>query len=400
MEDRRKNMPVFKLEGDDGSKTIIDVAPTSKAGSLKYSLKLLLVDLLSSVNRSRDFNNTRADYLRFRVTTLSMLMALLFILWIPLELLMLEKELALDMAANRVGSAILLFIIAYFTKIGRGLKHVQLMLTLLIIVANIFSLIAQQLLVGTSSEGVIFGYSLFPYLYIAILSIFPQTAIEGIRLSTITALFVALTHYLAGTLMTFAALEDFWFLSLLTLVILFSQMEQMQMMLRLYRQGTRDPLTGLFNRRRLMTNIKLATDSVEKLSPKGLIAIMMFDLDYFKKINDNYGHSAGDDVLKGFAGILISELRSTDVVGRYGGEEFVAVLMNTSKEAAEEVAERIRKKCESVLVETCNGHELNFTTSVGVSFYEKGEDISRLLDRADDNLYKAKFEGRNRVVVA
>ena len=168
---------------------------------------------------------------------------------------------------------------------------------------------------------------------------------------------------------------------------------------RLNRLSISDPLTGLFNRARLMTNIEMAVEYVNKSGTDQLVAIMMFDLDKFKKVNDTYGHLAGDDVLRCFAEILRTSLRGDDVAGRYGGEEFVALLANTKADDALAVAERIRHKCETALVRTRNGHKVKFTTSIGIVFYQQGEEISALLDRADDNLYKAKFEGRNRVVL-
>ena len=398
MLDRRKTEAVFKIKQENG--TFIEIEPSvpSASTSLLKIIKLLFEDLFSSISRSQDFNNTRAEYLRLRVTVLSVVMSILFLLWIPIERLMLDMNIATALAWERAITASFLIIIAFLAPRGTSLRHVQLMITALILVLNIFSIMAQHAIGGSNSQGLIFGYSLFPYLYIAILSIFPQTAVEGLRLSSITIIFVAVKHYLNGTVMSFTAFSDFWFLSLLTVVILSSQMGQMQMMLRLYRQGTRDPLTGLFNRGRLMNNIKLVTDFINRSKESDdKVALMMFDLDFFKKINDTYGHSSGDDVLVGFSQLLTSSVRTIDIVGRYGGEEFIAVMINIREKDALVVAERIRKNSEATLVETRSGHKINFTTSIGIAFYEKGEEISSLIERADKNLYKAKFEGRNRV---
>jgi len=400
VEERRKPQPEFQIEQPDGTIVTMDPAQFVVPVSLGGIVRMTFDDLFSSINRSRDFNETRADYLRIRLIAFSILTAVLLILWIPVDFVTLEKELASDLAWLRVLITAVLVLVVLATRTGRSLCHVQWMLAGLVVTLNLFTFASKVILEDSASQGVLFGYSLFPYLYIAMLSIFPHTVVEGVRLSMITVLFVAALHLYQGSLNSFSALSDFWFLSLLSAVALWAQIGQMQMLLRLYRQATRDSLTGLYNRARLMTNIEMAVEYVNRSADIHLVAIMMFDLDKFKKVNDTYGHLAGDDVLKCFAEILRSSLRTDDVAGRYGGAEFVALLANTKADDALAVAERIRRSCESALVKTRNGHQVKFTTSIGIVFYQQGEQISALLDRADDNLYKAKFEGRNRVVLS
>ena len=400
MEDRRKSQPEFQLEQADGTLVTRSPAQFVAPVSLDSILRMVYDDLFSSINRSRDFNETRADYLRIRLIAFSILTAGLLVLWIPVDFVTLEIEFATNLAWLRVLIATVLALIVLATRAGKSLCHVQWMLTGLVVTLNIFTFASNLILEDSASQTILFGYSLFPYLYIAMLSIFPHTVVEGVRLSAITVLFVAAQHFSHGNLSSFSALGDFWFLGLLSAVALWAQAGQMQMLLRLYRQATRDSLTGLFNRGRLMANLEMAVEYANKSGTNHLEAVMMFDLDKFKKINDTYGHIAGDDVLKCFAEILVSSLRAEDMSGRYGGEEFVALLANTTADDALAVAERIRSSCDSALVKTRNGHEVKFTTSIGIVFYQPGEEISELLDRADDNLYKAKFEGRNRVVLS
>jgi diguanylate cyclase (GGDEF)-like protein len=121
----------------------------------------------------------------------------------------------------------------------------------------------------------------------------------------------------------------------------------------------------------------------------------MFDLDHFKRLNDNYGHTVGDRALRLFANTAITSLRSGDVVARLGGEEFVAILPGVLTEAAM-VAERVRHAFEVAGVEI-DGQPIGATVSVGAACGAPGADIDTLLARADTALYRAKTNGRNRV---
>jgi len=156
-----------------------------------------------------------------------------------------------------------------------------------------------------------------------------------------------------------------------------------------------DMLTGIFNRRHFM---ELAQGALEKTKRFGSPCFMlMMDLDFFKKVNDTYGHLAGDEVLKNTAGVLKNTLRSYDLVGRYGGEEFVVLVCETEKEYVLGLAERIR---EAIAYSPCvyNCIKIPCTVSIGVAEYFKDCTIESLIDKADKGLYKAKELGRNQVI--
>jgi len=157
--------------------------------------------------------------------------------------------------------------------------------------------------------------------------------------------------------------------------------------------STYDFLTNLYNKR---TIIKFLEKEIEfSKKNKVTFSILMLDIDHFKKINDTYGHLMGDKVLKKLANILKQNVREKDLVGRYGGEEFLIVLPNTSKSRAKDIAERIRKSVEKTLFP----ENIRITISIGVTEYLFKDNISTLIERADQALYKAKKEGRNRVVI-
>ncbi len=157
-----------------------------------------------------------------------------------------------------------------------------------------------------------------------------------------------------------------------------------------------DELTGLLNRRGVLA---AAAQLIADQARKGeCVSALMFDLDHFKKINDRFGHAIGDKALHVFATTASVSTRATDVVGRFGGEEFVALLPGTLVEA-KIVAERVRKAFEAAGV-TIAGHELNATVSIGAASGPSGTDIVALLAAADAALYRAKANGRNRVELA
>ncbi len=158
--------------------------------------------------------------------------------------------------------------------------------------------------------------------------------------------------------------------------------------------AVKDFLTGLYNRKYLY---EAGHKLYENTKREGLsIVIAMMDIDYFKKINDRYGHEAGDKALKMLGALLNEEFRGSDIVTRYGGEEFCVILTNTEKKSAEKVMNKIRKKVEKMLIQF---HNISFrmTLSVGLNADTAGS-FDQMISLADEKLYQAKHEGRNRVV--
>ncbi len=156
-------------------------------------------------------------------------------------------------------------------------------------------------------------------------------------------------------------------------------------------QSTVDPLTGVTNRRTMDAML------AEWLENKVPHAIILLDLDHFKSVNDTYGHAVGDKVLQFLAKHMQSVAREGDVCCRYGGEEFVMLLPNTTAKEAEEVAEQLRKK----LAETESPCGRPVTLSAGIALYpEMAPTTETLIEAADGALYEAKQAGRNQVKVA
>ena len=159
--------------------------------------------------------------------------------------------------------------------------------------------------------------------------------------------------------------------------------------------ATTDPLTKLLNRRYIT---HLADQEVQRLSSTNhSIGILLIDIDYFKKINDEHGHKVGDDVLVNVAEILRKQVRKQDLVARWGGEEFLIVLPEANAEEAELSAERIRKAFLTYDWLAAVEKEISPTVSAGVSMYKQTESLNAAIACADRALYKGKTSGRNRV---
>ncbi|WP_207261583.1 diguanylate cyclase [Desulfovibrio sp. Huiquan2017] len=173
--------------------------------------------------------------------------------------------------------------------------------------------------------------------------------------------------------------------------------EQRQMEDELRTLASTDPLTGASNRRQFMSRLNEEFERCKRYNTS--LVLLSLDIDHFKRINDTYGHPAGDDVLKDLVALCKSTLRTTDLFGRVGGEEFQAALTQTRIGAGENTAERLRRRVERHEVKT-HGQAITFTISIGVTaLADDDKSIEGLLKRADDALYQAKRSGRNRVIV-
>lgn len=159
----------------------------------------------------------------------------------------------------------------------------------------------------------------------------------------------------------------------------------------------RDPLTSIGNRRAFDLYVDQSIKSCSSRNES--LALVMCDLDHFKRINDTYGHQAGDEVIRLFAGNVVANVRGSDLVCRYGGEEFVVVLPRTDAAEASILAERIRSVVEKQrLALKHSGEEIApITASFGVTHFRRGEQLSHFVRRADEALYASKTGGRNRV---
>jgi len=172
--------------------------------------------------------------------------------------------------------------------------------------------------------------------------------------------------------------------------------KQLEIMKKLELLATTDDLTGIYNRRFLIERGCTEIERAERY--KKPFSVIILDLDHFKNVNDQYGHKTGDEVLCVTAGICRENIRDIDILGRYGGEEFIILMPETTLNMACIVAERLRKKIEDAVLEY-NNIKIGITSSLGVTGTDmvKEQNIDMFIRSADRALYKAKQDGRNRV---
>lgn len=161
----------------------------------------------------------------------------------------------------------------------------------------------------------------------------------------------------------------------------------------LEQSAIQDALTGVYNRRFLSDFLKRELESCA--NSDNHIYVLMMDIDFFKKVNDTYGHGTGDEVLKAFAKKMQENLRTSDVVARYGGEEFVAILHIENSDEAYMIAERLRLAVQAMDFR----YGMKITASTGITRSRIGDSVESILERADTYLYQAKQTGRNKVVM-
>ena len=168
----------------------------------------------------------------------------------------------------------------------------------------------------------------------------------------------------------------------------------------------KDPLTGVYNRRGFIEEVQKILATVERGRAHGrsknkfilaALSVVMLDIDSFKKLNDAYGHDAGDAALKAVAQTLIDGTRQSDFVGRWGGEEFVVTLLGAGEKDGALVAENLRRDIEHRKI-TFKRKKISLSASFGIAEFRPRDDLGKLIDRADKAMYAAKKGGKNQVV--
>jgi len=175
-------------------------------------------------------------------------------------------------------------------------------------------------------------------------------------------------------------------------------LDMIDMVQRVKENATTDALTSAHNRHYLYEIAEKILAQAKRYNNP--LSLAVFDIDFFKKINDKYGHMAGDTVLKAFASLLMNRMRESDIVVRYGGEEFIAILPETDAKRIFVVIESIRKAVEEMKIIVEDDETISITVSAGIAEYNRKETLEQLIKRADEALYLAKRKGRNRVEIA
>lgn len=342
-----------------------------------------------------DFNFVRAEYINSRVRLLALLFAVLTPLWIPIDYFILPWDHFKNMVVARVVFSLALFLLWIRTSYIHSLDKARTRLVVLMVTPALFHLSTQFILGDYLFDERLASYTFLPFLIIAIHCVFPLTLKEGTLLACFTILTLSMDELIQYRIFTLVSLNNLWLLGVIMAIAIWAQLSQLHMQLKLFEQATTDSLTNLLNRRSFMSLVENELSRAERYHRP--LSMALFDLDFFKKVNDTYGHQAGDKVLVRFAELLKEELRTTDIIGRFGGEEFIVALPETSIKEAKKVLERILSNCRKQVVEF-DQQQIQFTTSAGLG--EVLVDTLSSINYVDEALYRAKEKGRDRVEIA
>lgn len=338
----------------------------------------------------------RVGIITSRVRAISILFAILTPAWIIIDLAVFPWPIWPQLAALRLAASLSFMALAYFggnsSTINSAYREIAIMfgIPILFFISSHY-LLSQHLLHG-ASDAVATGYAFLPFVMVAGLSIFPLTAVEGLAYAIpVLAVEIGVAVLHLDNLGWGAHLASLWLLFLIAVVASLSSMSQLGLMMALVREAIRDCLTGCFTRNTgeelLEIQFKLAQRNQSPL------ALVFVDLDNFKAINDIHGHEAGDRALVHASNTLSSVLRTSDILVRWGGEEFVLILPNTDRNNAIGIIERLQT---GGLGLKPDGKPMTASFGIAECLGDRAKDWRELVEIADQRMYAAKQLGKNR----
>ncbi|THF63534.1 GGDEF domain-containing protein [Pseudothauera rhizosphaerae] len=336
-----------------------------------------------------------------RVQLISALFAVLVPLWSVVDVLVFDSHTAAWLVVLRLASAAVFVGLAWPRQVSPSHPYLQavIMLLIMLMVPPAFYLVSLQLIDASALVNgqflVMQLYAFMPTIVLGGLAIFPLTALE-ILLFSLPVLGIAVTGMVSGG--AELALDQhgatLWFMLMMMGVAMFSGMSQSHYMESLVHKAMTDPLTGAYTRRSGTEALELMF-RLSSMSAKPL-AVAFFDLDRFKTINDQYGHDAGDQVLCALVERLRQTLRRGDVLVRWGGEEFIAILPEMP---ADQMPAFLRRLREAGFGTRPDGSPLTASIGVTESLADGVLDWPVLVELADQRMYEAKRGGRDRAVL-
>ncbi len=356
-----------------------------------------LHELFSNRHHGVPISRHRAAILQSRVYFFCVIFAILVPTWSVIDLLFLPAGLWGGLLSIRMLSAAAFAALAWQSRRDADLKRARLLLAGMLVVTPVFYLVSDHWISGYELSGmaqvIAELYALLPFIMIAGLTLFPLTLVEFLAYATPMLVVVVVTALPESSTEVPQAVSTIWLFLLILGVALFSSLTQLRYMLSQVSRTSYDVLTGMLTRRAgiemLELQFRLAAMSEASLS------VLYFDLDYFKAVNDTYGHEAGDEVLKMAAKKICRTVRKGDSVIRWGGEEFIVILPTADPAEANDVVNRIMQ---SGLGRRPD--ERPVTASIGVAEVQVDEtgDWKTLVELADHRMYMAKTGGRARSI--
>jgi len=358
-----------------------------------------IFDLLVPTRQSAFVQRRRSLLILSRVRLVAVTFAILTPLWIPIDIYVFETALGMYLAALRVLASIAFVLLCLSYRGADSATVARWALIWLLSIPTVFFLISHPLLAqfaitDPEQQVIAAGYAFLPFVMVAGLSVFPITALEGALLASPLLAAYLLTGLLGYQLLPFAShLGALWLLLLLAVVATLAGMSQLHFMSQLVDQSSHDGMTRAYNRR--VGEEMVIQQFVSSVRAGTPLSLAFVDLDNFKSINDSYGHEEGDNALRVASAALRKVLRRGDILIRWGGEEFLAVMPNTDAEGALIAITRLR--------EGGMGLRPDFkpvTASIGLAErISDGIDLwNELVEKADQRMYIAKQCGKDRVV--
>lgn len=354
--------------------------------------------LITAREHSPLLSRRRAEIISSRVRLVAGVFAILTPLWIVIDVLAFPWPIMAMLAIGRIVTSIAFLLLALYCRGSSDIRTAYRAMAVMFAIPTAFFLFSHPLLshyrmVGMA-DAIAAGYAFLPFVMAAGLSVFPLTAREGIAFATPILLSEGVVAIMQVDMLSWSShLGAFWLLFLITAVSTLAGMSQLSFMSVIVEQGARDSLTGAFNR---LSGVDLL-DFLFHLARRNKepLSIIFFDLDNFKQVNDFYGHTEGDRVLARFTSAVKKNLRKSDLLLRWGGEEFILVLPNASCKKAMEMVARLRQQGFGLRPD--NQPQ---TASFGVAEYtaDNAKTWDELVAIADLRMYQAKSAGKDTVV--
>ncbi len=358
-----------------------------------------LQKLLLSSGHPPLVKHRRAELIVSRVRIVSLVFAVLTPAWILVDYLIYAWPLWGFLAALRIAASGCFFAVALLSKTTFDIQRARRLLIAMMLVPLAFFMVSNPIMSKFEIDGVAqalsMGYVFLPFVIMAGISVFPVTAMEGVALTAPTLLVMFSVSFFQSDFVPFSSyVGALWLLALIGVVATVAGMSQLQFLCQLVKQSSHDHLTEVYSRGAGIELLKTQFAIARKQGAP--FAIGFLDLDAFKAVNDNYGHEEGDNVLKAAAEVLRMTMRRSDILIRWGGEEFLVAMPHTSFEKAVIPMQRVMEKGLGVRPD-----DRLQTASMGLAEWigDGCESWTELVELADRRMYEAKQGGKNRLAV-
>ncbi len=359
-----------------------------------------LAALLSPHSHTGLFKLRRAQIIIRRVRLMAVLFAILTPLWIIVDFLFLPSSLWASLALIRMVTSMAFAMTALYWRPNNSMWNAYRALAMLFVIPGVFYFITQDVLAHYHlqgiSEAIKTGYAYLPFVLLAGISIFPLALAESLFIALPLLITQAFSGLFSGPMLGWPSFAGaFWLQTLIAGVSGLACMSQLSFMIALFIQAINDPLTGVHSRRSgeelLNLQFQIAIRSQANLS------VAFIDLDHFKEINDNHGHDVGDRILVTATAAMIKKMRLSDILVRWGGEEFLLIMPDTDLAEARQAMTRLQEFGFGELA-------MNFRLTASIGLAELRQDGSAtcqaLVEAADRRMYLAKQRGRNQTIYA